>query len=133
MTKTTNLQLPQWAADDTIKRSDFNAAFAALDTACGNCRFAAGSYNGTGGHGSGSQSSITCGFPPHMVFIIGEASPYSNVPRYHILLRPLSTMNFDTNNPGTVTWKNTGVSWYNTEADYQLNKSNKTYYYIAIG
>jgi hypothetical protein len=31
MTKTTNLELPQWEASDTINRTDFNDAFATLD------------------------------------------------------------------------------------------------------
>jgi hypothetical protein len=31
MTKTENLQLPQWEAEDYVQRSDFNEAFAALD------------------------------------------------------------------------------------------------------
>ena len=31
MTKTTNYQLPQWSADDPVRREDFNGAFAAID------------------------------------------------------------------------------------------------------
>ena len=33
MTKTENYQLPQWAANDPVRREDFNGAFAALDGA----------------------------------------------------------------------------------------------------
>ena len=36
MTETQNLHLPQWEAEDRIMRTDFNAAFAALDTAVKN-------------------------------------------------------------------------------------------------
>jgi hypothetical protein len=32
MTKTENLNLPQWEASDAVQREDFNAAFAAIDT-----------------------------------------------------------------------------------------------------
>lgn len=132
MERTPNLSLPQWAADDPILRTDFNSAFAALDGACGNCRIATGSYVGTGNCGSANPTSITCGFAPKIVFIQGEATPYNNVPRYHILLWPLTEMNFSLNYPGSVTWSSTGVSWYNT-SDYQLNKSGTTYHYIALG
>ena len=34
MTKTQNLNLPQWEANDEIKREDFNAAMSALDNTC---------------------------------------------------------------------------------------------------
>ena len=35
MTQTTNYQLPQWEANDPVRREDFNQAFAALDGAYG--------------------------------------------------------------------------------------------------
>ncbi len=132
MTKTTNLKLPQWAADDPILRTDFNSAFAALDAACGNCRIAVGSYTGTGACGAQHPTTLKLPFAPRIVFLIGEAEPHNNIPVYHILLRPLSTMNLMLNYGGSVTWSEDGVSWYNEE-EYQLNRSGVTYHYIALG
>lgn len=133
MEQTANLKLPQWAADDPILHTDFNAAFAAIDVGCGNCRIAVGSYTGDGQHGAAHPNSIILPFAPQLVFFTGEAEPHNNIPVYHILLRPQQTMNLMLNYEGSVTWREDGVSWYNDEEGYQLNNSGVTYHYIALG
>jgi hypothetical protein len=91
MTKTKNLNLPQWEASDQVQRSDFNDAFASLDEGyCamletaqetkeiveqvqavayqpGNLPYAVGSYTGTG-----ADLEITVGFRPSFVVISGK-------------------------------------------------------------
>ena len=56
MTDTQHYQLNQWAADDQVLRTDFNADNAKIDAALGavkgcNCRLYVETYTGTGENG----------------------------------------------------------------------------------
>ena len=62
MTRTENLNLPQWEAHDPIRRGDFNEAMAKLDS-----MVAIGSYTGNGG-----TQSIELGFKPRFVIVTGQ-------------------------------------------------------------
>ena len=72
MTKTENLQLPQWAAEDPIRREDFNAAFAALEekvlTEAPEQSVVSGSYVGNGA----ASRTIQLPFAPKMAVVIGH-------------------------------------------------------------
>ena len=73
MNQTTNYQLPQWEAGDTVKREDFNdlasktdAALAGLQTAVeGAASVVFGSYRGNGTY----PRDITLGFRPKAVIL----------------------------------------------------------------
>lgn len=106
MTKTENYHLPQWAAEDPVLRTDFNEAWAALDTGLSTAAEAAAAAQGTadaaqvtadtaraeaaalpyvtGSYtGTGSDVTVTLGFRPSFVIICGHAAS--------------SAMNTDTN------------------------------------
>ena len=95
MTRTENYQLPQWAANDSVRRDDFNGAMANIDagitaarqaakTAQGAADAAQGTANtarteaaalpyATGSYtGTGSNVTITLGFRPSFVIICGH-------------------------------------------------------------
>ena len=135
MTKTTNYQLNQWAKSDRIMMDDFNADNAKIDAAlaaAGNCHIVTGSYVGTGTWGSDHPNTLTFGFSPKVVIIMGQKA-YSNA---ITLIAPAQTAYLSMDSRSVqVTWNETGVSWYQTNngADYQLNTQNVIYNYIALG
>ena len=133
MQKTTNYQLPRWEKTDRILMDDFNGMTAAL-AAKGNCRIQAGSYTGTGTYGTNGKSTLTFSFTPHIVILnTGNPDPYSDVPRYFMLLRPAAQYLFDRNHTGGLTWGEKSVAWNSDDAEHQFNENGKTYHYIAIG
>ena len=70
MTDTQHYQLNQWAADDQVLRTDFNADNAKIDAALagkGNCRLYTGSYVGTGT----KEQSFTFPAKPYFAAIMG--------------------------------------------------------------
>lgn len=48
------------------------------------------------------------------------------------MLRPISTVTVE-NGSVVVTWKDNGVSWYDTANPPSFNMTSHTYYYLAIG
>ena len=67
MTKTTNYQLPQWEANDPIRREDFNQAMADIDAGLNTAAelpYVVGSYTGNGG-----TQDISLGFMPSFLLI----------------------------------------------------------------
>ena len=64
MTKTQNLNLPQWEANDPIRREDFNAAMAKIDSVV-----TVGSYTGNGKELSAGGLHVELGFRPRFVII----------------------------------------------------------------
>ena len=107
-----------------------------FDKAVRGARIETGSYVGTGTFGSSANmSSLTFGFEPRVVIIgVNDA-----IEGYRILaLRGMTRINPDStgSNPGavTLTWSGNTVSWWaQHKADYQMNRSGSTYYYLAIG
>lgn len=64
MTKTTNYQLPQWEAEDPLRREDFNEAMAKVDTL-----HVVGTYKGNGVAMADGGQQIELGFKPRFVII----------------------------------------------------------------
>lgn len=83
---------------------------------------AVGSYTGSGTFGKNSPNSLTFNFTPQMVIISGGN-------------RSLTISNTIKTDGGTVGYiEGTKVTWYNNlGADEQLNQSETTYTYIAVG
>ena len=137
MTKTTNYQLNQWAKSDRIRMDDFNADNAKIDAALGTIpKLAVGTYKGTGVYGHQNQSTLAIGFAAKMVVIIRADAPSAHT----VFLRscPTACYGAGTSSGMTLglTWSDTGVSWYdynNQSAEVQLNLSNVTYHWFAIG
>ena len=158
MEHTPNYQLPRWALSDPIQMNDFNAAFAAIDTALkanadtgaaltaalgaggSTCRIACGSYTGTGTVGASGPNALSFGFKPLLVFLIntGATAPNESVSLgYLVLVHPCAQEYCigSTSRKLSVQWTDSGVSWYATEgfASDQLNASTRTYAYVALG
>lgn len=158
MEHTPNYQLPRWALSDPIQMNDFNAAFAAIDTAlkanadsdaaltaalsAGGklCRIKHGSYTGNGEGGKTAPNTLSCDFYPVLLII-------STMDSSHIITRVFAMRGvgqFESgigNRHDTITWKDRGVSWhpsmesdsYYNACDVQLNTSGVTYQYLLLG
>ena len=135
MNHTTNYNLNQWEAGDTITREDFNADNAAIDSAikavadavAGGLRIVTGSYYGTG---SGT-SRLSFDFTPQAVMIASSTES-----GFGIMLRPCGVMSQPnlTSYKTTVTWAAKAVSWSNSDSvSLQFNGNNVRYYWLAIG
>lgn len=156
MEHTPNYQLPHWALSDPIQMNDFNAAFAAIDTALkanadagaaltaalgaggSTCRIACGSYTGTGTAGASGPTALNLGFKPLLVFLINTESTAANEGldiNQTILVRPAARAlkSWATSTELSVQWTDSGVSWYGNSAYDQLNASTRTYAYVALG
>ena len=80
MEHTTNYHLPQWEAEDFIKRDDFNDAFSAIDAALAEHGaalaekpYAIGSYTGNGQYGSSHPNTLSFSFTPKFVAVFGAS------------------------------------------------------------
>lgn len=156
MEHTPNYQLPRWALSDPIQMNDFNAAFAAIDTALkanadtgaaltaalgaggSTCRIVCGSYTGAGTCGAASPTALNLGFKPLLVFLINTESTAANEGldlNQTILVRPAARArkSWATSDELSVQWTDGGVSWYGNSAYNQLNASTRTYAYVALG
>ena len=112
------------------------AVTAALGSHGENTRMIWGSYKGTGQYGEEHPNSITCDFIPRIVLIQGHGTTTASNPTTGILLRG-ATYGGDTGGEGgrvTMTWTDTGVSWYADVDQYvQMNSRYGTYYYLVLG
>lgn len=105
-------------------------------------KIATGSYTGTGNYDSSNKNTLAFGFKPQFVLIV-ECSIEHNNGAYNAQVRFVSPMTVPLmmniyggviGSQCTVTWTDTGVTWYSTEnAKCQGNTSGKTYQYLAIG
>lgn len=106
-----------------------------------------GSYKGTGTYGASNRNSLTFGFRPKFVMIYrmtnaSGASGFVNA-TFSPDVKNVSSfdMTYAVGIDGAqkyfreVGWSGNTVSWYTSETNavYQLNGANCTYYYIAIG
>ena len=104
-----------------------------LETAiaqCGNCTLVYGTYTGTGMSGSTYPNTLTFEGKPFLVFIFTQSGG-----RMLLLGNPCKS-GFWANSDGfrfaSVTWSESGVSWYHTYSDEQMNNSGLTYSYVAL-
>lgn len=136
MQHTTNYNLPQWEASDTIKRSDVNGAMSTLDaavkavadTVAGGATVVYGSYVGNGKSGSLYPNTLTFAKKPLLVFIANDfQAVFLQGARY-------ATAYYDANSGKTnfLSWYDTTLRWYANNAISQLNTNGDTYYYVAI-
>ena len=108
-----------------------------LATAMGAAQITVGSYSGGGKSGSNTPKTLKFGFLPKIVFIISGISTAT--------LRPASTSykeaagnsvaeSYGYSESMYVKYSGTTVYWYNNKgANYQMDTSGQTYYYVAIG
>jgi hypothetical protein len=128
MTKTENLQLPQWEAEDYVQRSDFNEAFAALDEGYSTAMerpYVIGSYTGTG-----EEMTIELGFRPTLLIVSGSQTAYSNQPTTWANI----CVTDGAQSTGSVEFTDTGFRAKDSGAAYYpyLVKQGLTYSYIAF-
>lgn len=108
----------------------------------GNCRIAYGTYTGKGTYGEGNANKLTFDFEPKIVIIqhangaTGESTSSSASDYIMLTLVKPQKEFYKMNGNATVyiTWTGNSVSWvsYNTAA-MQMNLSNTTYLYLALG
>ena len=137
MTKTTNYQLPKWEKTDRIQMKDFNDMTATLDAAlAGMPKLALGTYTGTGEKGQSAPTSLTLSFPPKFLAVF----PINGLYRL-LCARGMEGSNTSPNVHSygnvAVAWDGSTVSWHTTDsgagADFQLNRLDTQYFYIALG
>ena len=157
---TQHYKLNQWAAEDKVQRTDFNADNAKIDAALaekaeaaaltalsrtvaqkGNCRMISGSYTGSGTYGSNSPNRLTFPFPPLAVVIAcqhGTAVLISGAPQGLCFMGHAYAL-------WNVTWSGNGLSWYifqssnanqgsyRVNEETQMNETGVIYRYFALG
>lgn len=101
---------------------------------------ATGSYVGTGTYGSANKNSIVCDFKPKMIAIYSSDSSYGGV--WVVGMERGTTNRWSSSHvTAKLSWNDNGVSWFvsgesgtdNTNASYQLNATDTTYRWVAIG
>ena len=105
-----------------------------------NARIVYGSYVGTGTYGRNSKNTLSFDFTP--VLVVTSSNEYHNhITNPTIFLRGRTIAcsenlysNLDQCQKQTVSWSDTGVTWYCTDDAWgQNNVSGRTYFYVAIG
>ena len=142
MNKTPNYQLNQWDKGDRIMMEDFNADNAKIEAAlasAGNCKFAFGSYIGTGTYGTANPNTLTFDFVPKLLVIMDNTRTITSDSNFlHIIWGYTEVFSTEGKNNDTVknylSFSGNTVHWYNeNSAIYQHNFSGDTYHYFAIG
>lgn len=154
----TALTATDLADGDTIALDDASGAtgkkvtmanlVAYLSGLMGGARIQTGSYVGTGTYGSSNPCSLTFDFVPQLVIIWGqEAAGYSTTVKVELMENLYYVQHYNNSSFGTTVGagKNTNVGYIlqwnktikfyagNQSNEYQPNKSNITYNYIAFG
>lgn len=126
-TRTENYQLPQWAANDPVKREDFNDAMEKIDTGIATVGHVVGTYLGNGLAMADGGQLIDIGFQPRFLIIsrgwTGSSGPYFLAVGTVRIVTLADTFTFEPNGfrvaiPGTGT--------------LNLNASGYTFTYIAF-
>lgn len=144
MQRTQNYNLCQWAAEDRILRSDFNADNQKIDTAlAGKARITVGSYTGTGEYGAEHPNTLTFDFAPKLFLLFPalahQGQDFYAVPgiaQYNpcIVVWGATTLLGDGTGSNRITYSGNTISWWtNTGAQNQYNTSGQIYHYAAIG
>ena len=123
---------------DTATFADLQAAVSALAANLGvhghNCRIATGSYRGNGTYGESNPNSLSFNMNPLIVVIASRSASEAG-----LLVAPVTGALFYNGYTRSlvVTWSGKTVSWYTSTttnaALAQLNSSNTTYYWVALG
>lgn len=95
------------------------------------CQMYTGSYVGTGAYGTDNPNELTFPFEPKIIIGITPEDDSSALTRS--MIRP-NQQSYVGSYPLYVTWDGNSVSWYSLNGGtQQLNRSGKTYYYVALG
>ena len=125
-------------AAETAAREELAAAVAA----CGNCKIAYGTYTGNGNYGSDHPNCLTFPFEPKLVIVQNKSVSSAQISGSNSMswgmmtaIRPLNGFILDgVSWTLRLTWSGNSLSWYNTiNAELQMNKSDNTYLYLALG
>jgi len=138
--QTANFGLNQWSAEDKVLREEFNADNAKVDAALyARPQITMGSYVGTGDYGSATPNSLNFDFQPLAVAIV-QNSTTSTRPGVLLLYGQTASAGFGSISASAacmeirITWSKNGLSWYSKESALdQLNTSDQTYHYFALG
>ena len=161
MKQTEHYGLNQWELADRIRMEDFNGdnekvdaalkgqaetaareELAAAVAACGNCKIAYGTYTGNGNYGSDHPNCLTFPFEPKLVIVQNKSVASAQISGSNSMswgmmtaIRPLNGFILDgVSWTLRLTWSGNSLSWYNTiNAELQMNKSDNTYLYLALG
>lgn len=109
-------------------------------------KIATGSYTGTGTYGASNPNSLTFDFEPKLLFVARKNFAYNNILWFKDVTHALALHSYASESNGTsdqtsisgskvvVTASGNTVSWYSSNgAEAQLNSSDFTYQYVAIG
>ena len=118
-----------------------NIPAARLANAGGTLKILTGSYTGTGTCGADNPNTIEVGFKPKYVVISTSFLNLTDTPFYvSPFIYGLNNATYSALKTSKITsstiqlaWSDTSISWYASEAVYQLNVSNIIYYYVIIG
>ena len=125
-------------AAETAAREELAAAVAA----CGNCKIAYGTYTGNGNYGSDHPNCLTFPFEPKLVIVQNKSVASAQISGSNSMswgmmtaIRPLNGFILDgVSWTLRLTWSGNSLSWYNTiNAELQMNESDNTYLYLALG
>ena len=149
---TTNYQLNQWEAADQVLRTDFNQDNQKIDAALktnadaiaaetaaraalaetvegkGNCKLEHFTYRGDGGHGDESPTVIDFSGRPLFFMILGDSDFAFGSWYMDGLLMDLSHNNAGQN----CDWNGNQVSFYASQAGWQLNQDDVTYHVFVF-
>lgn len=94
-----------------------------------------GQYTGTGTYNSANPSRIECGFAPRFILIkrAGYNATYYCITAINPQKSVICNHSYNGTFTATLTWDETGVSWYSNSATYQLNANNTIYDYLIVG
>ena len=95
----------------------------------GNCQIETTTYTGTGYHGSSHANSLSFSDgTPMLVLVVGE----SNLGGLRMVrgLNKAQTSGFYSQ--VTVSWTDSGLSWYGGDDEEQMNELNRTYTVVAL-
>ena len=132
--QTANFGLNQWSAEDKVLREEFNNNFKKIDQELGSLktsaiRIATGSYTGTGQSGAGNPCVLNFEFEP-ILLIVKSAHNSSGGNLWICDSSSGETVN---GNQATIAKQGNTVQWYAGDMTRQLNETNVTYLYVAIG
>ncbi len=103
-----------------------------LELAGAAAKIAVGSYTGDGTLGASHPTTLTLEFQPRFLLIWGDSN-------YVMLGARGEQLRLNSGSTCTLqatTWEGTAVTWYNVYAsgsEWQMNRANVTYRYLAIG
>ena len=145
--QTDNYRLNQWSAEDPVLREEFNQDNAKVDGVLnqlekgllekGNCSIFMGEYTGTGKAGAEYPNQLTFPFVPLLVAIVRKDGMYASYQAIALQGQEhFCDFNCGSSDASNICiWTEYGLSWYSISSNVfiQLNESEITYLYVAIG